>query len=115
RWRGYWWQTRVLLELRRRVTLPPELEELAEELLRVRTLPISLAEIAAAVRPLAELFPDEVLSFGNGGDLELEPAPTAEDLDAWERYYMQAARSLLTSVAGFGLERTERALEIGCG
>jgi SAM-dependent methyltransferase len=114
-WRGYWWQTRVLLELRRRVVLPPEVEAVGEALVRSRTLPLPLEEIADAVRPLAELFPDQVITFGSGAELELEPTPTTGELDAWERYYTGAARSLLTSVATLGLAHPERALEIGCG
>ena len=118
RWRGYWWQTRVLLELHRRVLLPPELGSLADELLRARTLPASLDEIACAVQPLADLYPEHVLTFASDertGLRELEPAPTEEVLTDWERAYANSARATMATLRASGLASPARALEVGCG
>jgi ubiquinone/menaquinone biosynthesis C-methylase UbiE len=111
-WRLYWWQTRVLLGLRLRTTLAPELEELARELLEARALPYPVEELTSALGSLAHRYPAEVVSTGENGAFELRA-----DGDAVARtcaLYERNACVVVEALQPHGFELIgSRVLEIG--
>lgn len=118
-WPANWWAVDALVKLRRRVGLPVEAVELADEIEHGRTLPVSVPEVAGVVTGLRATFPDELLGTGRWDealDAEvLEVAPRAEDVAATAAAYAALADGVLDTVGRYGPVCGLRILDVGTG
>lgn len=118
-WRYYWRPIQVLLELRRRATLPPALEELYSAIAAARTLPVDPHEVTLALVDEMERFPEELRLHGghaDAGAVQIELVPAIDELRARAASYRSIADGMANALHLGGVELAgSRLLDVGTG
>ena len=108
------------MELNRRVRLPSELRQLANQVVGAQTLPVAIDEVLGLLVPAAGQYPQMVRrSDVTEGVIKapiLAVIPTDQHVTAVCKSYISSASRILSSLTSHGFTPgTSTALEIGCG